>query len=471
VTQAAVGTTIGAYRIVRAIGEGGWSTVYEVEAPGGQRLALKRLRDGLAPEALARFRREVESLRRLDHPGVLRLLDAGLDGAAPYLVTPLVHGTSVRALMSRSALGVDERSETRGVGSLGVEGAVSIAIAAADGVAAIHAGGLVHRDLKPENLMVGADGQVVVIDLGLALGPEHSRHTSEHALTGSVPYMSPEQIDDRAPSAASDVWALGVILYEAIAGRRPFERARQSEEVAAILGGRCAPLADVAPACPPELSRLIASCLAAAPAQRPVDGAALAAALVRLVDWTAPARLGEARALMVADPARHAAWIRELRVELVRGDVERALAAGDAFAASRALDRGLVTAPDDPRMRALVDRVMAASSAASGQELGRSTVRGYAAAPPPARTRVVAIASVPSASVAAPRRARWPWLVGGTLAAGGLIAAIAIGARGGDDHPAAVISPPAPAITVDAASPASRPAHVLPSKPASEVAP
>ncbi len=442
---AAAGTTIGAYRIVRPIGEGGWSTVYEVVGPGGERLALKRSRDGLAPEAVARFRREVESLRRLDHPGVLRLIDAGFDGAAPYLVTALVQGTSVRTLMP-----------------LGVEGAISVIVAAADGVAAIHAAGLVHRDLKPENLMITAAGQVIVIDLGLALGAEHSRHTAEHALTGSVPYMSPEQIDDRAPSPASDVWALGVILYEAIAGRRPFERARQAEEVAAILAGRCAPLDEVAPACPTELARLVASCLASSPAQRPQDGAALAAALIRHVDWTAPARLGEARALLVGDPARHAAWIREVRVELVRGDVERAIAAGDAFAASRALDRGLAVAPDDPRLRALVDRVM---------PMARSTVRGHAAPVMVPPRPAVAIHSAPQIT-SAPRSPRWPWAVLGGLVVAGI--AVGIGVSMGDDRPPANPAPvPAPAVTIDAAAPAplppstgeSRPAHVKPSKP------
>ncbi|MBE7452438.1 MAG: serine/threonine protein kinase [Kofleriaceae bacterium] len=250
---------IGPYRIVRLVGAGGWSTVYEVTGPDGAALALKRLTAELAPAALARFRREVESLRRIDHPGVLRLVDAGVDDAgAPYLVTPLVVGTSLRELIERAA-----------PAGVGVEAAVAIVLGAAEAVAAIHAAALVHRDLKPEHLLVTPAGEVVVIDLGLALGPEHSRHTAEDTVTGSVPYMAPEQIDDRAPSAASDVWALGVVLHEAIAGRRPFARARQSEEVAAILAGRAPALDEVAPRCPAALARLVASCLAAAPAQRP----------------------------------------------------------------------------------------------------------------------------------------------------------------------------------------------------------
>ena len=420
--------SIGPYRIVRTLGSGGWSTVYEVVAPDGAHVALKRLAAGLAPTALARFRREVESLHRIAHPGVLRLLDAGVDGGAPYLVTPMVTGTSLRQLLGR--------------GPLGVEGALAIVLAAADAVAAIHAAGLVHRDLKPENLMLTATGEVVVIDLGLALGPEHSRHTAEDTLTGSVPYMSPEQIDDRAPSPASDVWALGVVLYEAIAGRRPFERARQSEEVAAILAGRYPRLGERAPGCPDELERLVAACLAAAPAQRPADAAALAAMLVPLVDWTAPASLADERARLLADPIGHAWAIRAARVAVAVRDAERALAAGDRFAATRAVERGLAYAPDEPVLRALVERVMAAPPA-------------IVAAPPPPRRRTVV------------------W--GGAIAV--VTGALAIGAIAASSSPSsspAAGSPPdaapaaaePPAVTRPAHVAPSRPAHVRPSRPA-----
>ncbi|MCW5801537.1 MAG: serine/threonine protein kinase, partial [Deltaproteobacteria bacterium] len=262
---AAVPAMIGPYRVVRVLGTGGWSTVYEVVGPGGaETFACKRLRAELPEAALARFRREAESLRRIDHPGVLRLLDAGSDGGAPYLVTPRVDGASLRELLVRAG------------GALGIEAALLVAAGAAEALAAIHAAGLVHRDIKPENLMLAASGRVVVIDLGLALGPEHSRHTEENALTGSVPYMAPEQIEDRTPTPASDVWALAVVLYEAALGRRPFQRARQSEEVAAILAGKCEALAAADARCPDEVSALVARCLDHASDRRPADGAALA---------------------------------------------------------------------------------------------------------------------------------------------------------------------------------------------------
>ena len=445
---------IGPYRIVRQLGAGGWSTVFEVESAEGYRLALKRLSAELTPVTQARFRREVECLRRIQHPGVLHLVDAGLDDGAPYLVTPLVNGTSLRQLLTR--------------GPVGVEAALAIGVAAADAVAAIHAGGLVHRDLKPEHLIVTPEGNVVVIDLGLAIGPEHSRHTAEDTLTGSVPYMSPEQIDDRAPSPASDVWALGVILYEAIAGRRPFERARQSEEVAAILSGRHTPLDDLTAMSPPALARLVASCLAPAPSQRPADGAALAAALTAQVDWTSPDRLVEDRTALVREPDAFLARTRERRVGLAVQAAERALASGDRFAATREVERGLAYAPESPPLRGLIEKLM------SGPLRVAQTVRGHAA-PRPSLSPVPVPVPVPDSASAAPSlvpsplasgspsltpsplsRPRWPWLVGAG-ALGATLAIIAAATRSGDDRAAATAS--------SGSTPSARAAEVIPGRP------
>jgi anti-sigma factor RsiW len=457
-SQAPAAGSIGPYRIVRVLGSGGWSTVYEVVAEGGARVALKRLGADLAPAAVARFRREVESLRRIDHPGVLRLLDAGFDDGAPYLVTPVVEGTSVRALLAR--------------GALGVEGALAVVVAAADAVAAIHGAGLVHRDLKPENLMVTPAGEVVVIDLGLALGPEHSRHTAEDTVTGSVPYMSPEQIDDRAPSAASDVWALGVVLYEAIAGRRPFERARQSEEVAAILGGRFVPLDQLVPTCTAELSRLVASCLAASPSLRPADGGALAAALARQIDWIPRVALAGHRSLLVTSPDSFASSVRAFRLTQAVHDADHALAAGDYFAATRAVERGLHYAPDDAELAARLDRLM---HQAPAEPSGRATVKGHAPPPLPRAATFVAPPERERGRVEAQRPSRrWIWaLAPGPAAVAATVAGV-IASRG--DEPAPAVAP------VTAGSPAtespplapppevlpstSRPANVAPSRPA-----
>ena len=447
-------TTIGPYRIVRTLGTGGWSTVYEVTSPDGATLALKRLRDDLPASALARFRREVESLRSIDHPGVLRLVDWGLDGAAPYLVTPRLDGQTLRQLLAD--------------GPLGIEGALLIVGAAAEAVGAIHAAGLIHRDLKPENLMVTSTGDVVVIDLGLALGPDHSRHTEENAVTGSVPYMSPEQIEDRVPTAPSDVWALAVVLYEAAVGHRPFQRARQSEEVAAILAGRCQPLAAIDPRCAEEVSAIIARCLAPSPAQRPADATVLARELAAYVDWIAPGRAAAERLRLAGSPRDYASSVAPIRAARCAAAARAALATGDRFGASRHLDRGLALAPDDPELRRLVDAAMGATVAPMGPGLPAelAIARSAIAAPSRVGRRVLVLGLLVVALAC---------LIGAIVAARSSTASAPEGdelTRPAHLLPSRGVPPPAPPAPAPAAAPTpsdvplSKPASVRPSRPA-----
>src|SRR4029077_12903712 len=117
------------------------------------------------------------------------------------------------------------------------EAAVLLALPVIEAAAALHAAGYVHRDLKPENAIASPDGSVTVIDLGLAWRDGMTRHTETGAAVGSVGYMAPEQIDGRRVDGRADVWALGVMIYEWIAGKRPFQRARPTEEAAAVVLG------------------------------------------------------------------------------------------------------------------------------------------------------------------------------------------------------------------------------------------
>ena len=206
--------------------------MFRADGPDGA-VAVKVLAPAaeLDPAARARFGREAAALSALHHPGLVRLLDHGIDDElGPYLVLPLVEGPTLRALVAGAAVPP--------------EAAVLLAAPIAEAIVALHRAGYVHRDLKPDNVLIGADGRVTVIDLGLAWHGAMTRLTETGTTVGSVGYMAPEQLEGATVDGAADVWALAVMLYEWIAGRRPFARARAGEEAAATLVGRYPALAD-----------------------------------------------------------------------------------------------------------------------------------------------------------------------------------------------------------------------------------
>jgi serine/threonine-protein kinase len=427
------GARVGPYRLSRLVAETPAAQVYLATDDRGRQRALK-----LAVGAASidrRFRHEVDLLARIDHPNVVDLIDHGTDdGGRPYLVTDWIEGSTLR-----QRIGGDR---------LCPEAALLLLLDTSGAVGALHAAGLVHRDLKPENLMLTSTGRLVLIDLGVAFARDHTRYTEEGAIVGSVPYMSPEQIEGRDPSPASDVWSLGVIAYEWIAGARPFARDRQSAEVAAILAGRFAPLGEVDRRVSPALSELIGRCLALDPAARPRDAGALAAAVAPELDWLAGRDLAGERAALAIDPTGYADRVAPRRVDLAVRDAEAALAAGDPFAASRAVDRGLAYAPAEPRLTALVDRVV-------------TTAPEPAATSPTERRRS--------------RRLLPIALLVAALAAGTAITAVVASSSGGSAAPAAPVEPvaelpaappPAADLRPDDATPVVRPASPLPATPA-----
>ena len=150
------------------------------------------------------------------------------------------------------------------------EAALLLLVPVIQGLAAVHEASIVHRDVKPENVMVTQSGQVVIVDFGLAYTQSLTRYTEHGSVAGSVPYMSPEQIDDDALTGATDIWSWGVFAYELLVGRRPFSRARIAEEVCAILSGTYEPLERVNRRVADPLAQLISSwVLQNTPSQRP----------------------------------------------------------------------------------------------------------------------------------------------------------------------------------------------------------
>ncbi|MEJ7598789.1 MAG: serine/threonine-protein kinase [Kofleriaceae bacterium] len=384
-----MGDEIAGYRLGEILGIGGLGTVYATERAGHGPLAIKLISHGGDHGLQVRASREVEALRRISHPNVLPLIDAGADDTWSYLVMPRITGTSLRELVAN--------------GPLLPESAALLVMHAARGVGAIHAGGLCHRDLKPDNIMITDDGRVLIIDLGLALAPDWTRQTTEGAIAGSLPYMAPEQIEGAA-GAASDVWALAVTWWELVIGTRPFARTRPVEEIAAIAAGARPAIAELDRRLDPACAQLIERCLAREVTQRPANGDAMATAVRPFV-----ADDPDALRALRADRAGWEARLAERVASTCARQADELASAGDVFAAMRAIDRGLAYRPDEPVLTSLLARIM-----------------------PPNTASAVA---TPAQPVAVPRRRRrWPWLAGGLALATATTVGV-LATRGGNTAP------------------------------------
>ena len=279
--NAMIGQTLAHYRITAAIGAGGMGEVYRAtDTKLGRDVALKVLPTAMAtnPERLERFRREAKALAALDHPGVVGVYSVEESDGVHFLTMQLVEGQPLDRVIPEGGLPVDRILE--------------IATALADALAAAHDKGIVHRDLKPANVMVTADGRVKVLDFGLArMSGAHAEEsagselptdlrTREGVVMGTVPYMSPEQVSGRAVDHRTDIFSLGVILYEMASGRRPFQGCSSAELASAILRDTPRPLGELRVDLPDGLVRVIARCLDKSPAERVASARALREMLV-----------------------------------------------------------------------------------------------------------------------------------------------------------------------------------------------
>ena len=215
----ALGRSIGAWRVTGVLGHGGMGAVYAVERDDGayaQRAALKLIRSGAdGPAARERFLRERQTLARLQHPHVASLLDGGFSAQGdPYFVMEYVDGLPIDRWCDERALGLRER--------------VALFLQVLDAVQYAHRNLVVHRDLKPSNLLVTADGQVKLLDFGIAkqLEGADATRTADRALT--FEYASPEQLHDAPITTATDVWQLGIVLHRLLSGAHPFGLSRDT---------------------------------------------------------------------------------------------------------------------------------------------------------------------------------------------------------------------------------------------------
>ena len=266
----APGEKLDRYTIVEAIGHGAFSDIYLATDPGGARVVLKCPHEGIIGDVATfdRFRREMEIARRLDHPGIQHSLDPGGDRTRPYLVMQYVEGETLREYLGRR-------------GHLPITESVTLVDGLAAAMGYAHRQGVTHRDLKPENVLVTPDGRPIVTDFGIALISGARRLTWRWLTSqlGTPDYMAPEQVQGERGDARTDVYALGVILFELLVGRVPWE----GDNPLAIMNQavtRPAPsLRDLDPGIPPPLEAIVRKCLRKDPAERYPDAAALSADL------------------------------------------------------------------------------------------------------------------------------------------------------------------------------------------------
>lgn len=263
------------YRLERVLGQGAMGRVYLAQDPSlGRQVAIKLL-GRETPASVERFQREGELAARLEHPGIVRVHAAGCEAGANFIVYELVPG--VRPL-DEAWEGVALRQRVTWIRD--VAGALGYA----------HEQGVVHRDIKPENLLVDAEGTVRVTDFGVAAAIDLERMTQSGMLVGTPTHMSPEQITGKArPGPASDVWALGVVLYQALCDDLPFTGHDWLTLAAQVTGGRFRPPIESGDDVPADLDLVCQAALSPDPDQRPPDGAAFS---LLLDNWLAGRALG-----------------------------------------------------------------------------------------------------------------------------------------------------------------------------------
>jgi tetratricopeptide (TPR) repeat protein len=245
------------YRVVGVIGKGGMGEVYRAyDAELKVEVALKIVRgDSEQDEALARFRREIALARKVTSPNVLRIYDLEEHEGLRFLSMELVEGEDLAAIMKRD-------------GKLSVERALKLFRQVCTGLAAAHAEGVVHRDLKPQNVLVDKTDRVHVADFGLARSIGDSGMTASGAVLGSPAYMSPEQVKGDAVDERSDIYSLGVMLYQLLVGATPFQADTPHAVMEMRLHKPPRPLGEVAPDAPSRLAGIVARCLAIEPGKR-----------------------------------------------------------------------------------------------------------------------------------------------------------------------------------------------------------
>jgi len=262
----AAGTRLGPYSILSPLGAGGFGEVYKARDTRLDRTVAVKILPSADPELTARFDREAKAIAALTHPHICTLYDVGRQDGTDYLVMEYLEGQTLADRLERGPLELDN--------------AQKIAIEIADALDKAHQAGITHRDLKPANIMLTKTG-AKLLDFGLAKlrGPSAAismsgmtrlatPDTADGTILGTVHYMAPEQVEGKEADARSDIWALGVVVYEMTTGRRPFEGDSAASVIGAILKDTPPSITSRQPLAPPLVDHIVVRCLRKEPDDR-----------------------------------------------------------------------------------------------------------------------------------------------------------------------------------------------------------
>lgn len=271
--------SLGGFRLLRALASGGMGVVYEaVQEPLGRRVALKVLRNEMrsSPEARERFRREAQAVARLRHRHIISVIDAGEDRGTLWIAMDLVEGRGLDALLREAA--------ARGKGVPPARAARWCA-ALARALDYAHGKGIVHRDVKPGNVWIAPDGEPLLLDFGVARAPADGAPTLTTAFVGSVPYASPEQLAGRKVDGRTDVYGLGVTLYQCLTGVLPFDGETVDRVIHRVLHEEPSPPRRRNPSVPADLDVVAMKALEKDPEARYASAGEFAADLEAVLEF------------------------------------------------------------------------------------------------------------------------------------------------------------------------------------------
>ena len=250
-----IGTTVSHYHIIEKLGEGGMGIVYKAQDTKLNRsVALKFLPEHLSAseQEKARFLQEARAAASLNHPNICTIYGIDENSGQIFIAMELIEGQTLR-----------EKTQT-----FSVKQSVEIGIQIADGLAAAHEKGIVHRDIKPENIMIRKDGIVQIMDFGLAKLRGSTRLTTSRSLLGTIAYMSPEQVQGLETDHRTDVFSLGIILYELLAGQSPFTGVHEAAIIYEIVNVSPKPISAIVRTIDTRLEQVVLKCLEKEPNER-----------------------------------------------------------------------------------------------------------------------------------------------------------------------------------------------------------